>query len=274
MAAYLSDEDFTRLFTYIHTNFGIDLHKKKQLIISRLGNTLPELGYKDFHGYVDDITSGRRPDLVNTTLVKLTTNYTFFMREQAHFDFMMDTILPWAEKQHTRDHVLAIWSAGCSSGEEPYSISMCLKEYFGSRAKNWDTRILATDISQDVMAQAMNPSWSSDILDSLPPGWREKYFVKRPDGAYTVSRDIRENVIFQPFNLMSPIRWKKKFDLIFCRNVMIYFDNPTKEALVRRFYQATVPGGYLYIGHSEGLGTISCPYKYVKPAIYRKQENA
>jgi len=273
MPAYLSEEDFVRLYTYVHSNYGIDLHKKKQLIISRLENVLPEQGYRDFHSYIDDIVSGRRPDLINAMLVRLTTNYTYFMREQAHFDFMMDTVLPWMEKNHHQDHTLAIWSAGCSSGEEPYSISMCLKEYFGTRAHLWDTRILATDISQDVMAQAMNPSYSADTLESLPSGWRQKYFVKRPDGAYTVSRDIRENVIFQPFNLMSPIRWKRKFDLIFCRNVMIYFDAETKDGLINRFYQATRPGGYLFIGHSEGLGTGSCPYSYVQPAIYRKNES-
>lgn len=273
MASTLTDEDFVRLYTYIHQNYGIDLHKKKMLIVSRLEHSLDDLGYHSFHSYVNDIVSGSRPDLVNPMLVKLTTNYTFFMREQQHFDFMMETILPWMEQIHQQDKCLAIWSAGCSSGEEPYSISMCLKEYFGSRAKAWDTRVLATDISQNVMAHAMNPSYNQDELQSLPEGWISKYFVRKSDGEYTVTDDIRQNVIFQPFNLMDPIHWKKKMDLIFCRNVMIYFDQDTKNALVNRFYAATRPGGYLFIGHSEGLGAGNVPYDYIKPAIYRKKDN-
>ena len=273
MALPLTDEDFVRLYTYIHQNYGIDLHKKKMLIVSRLEHSLDEMGYRSFHSYVDDIVSGSRPDLVNPMLVKLTTNYTFFMREQQHFDFMMETVLPWMEQVHQRDKCLAIWSAGCSSGEEPYSISMCLEEYFGSRASVWDTRVLATDISQNVMAHAMKPSYIRDALESLPEGWISKYFVKKSDGEYTVSDAIRRNVIFQPFNLMHPIRWKKRMDLIFCRNVMIYFDQDTKNALVNRFYDATRPGGYLFIGHSEGLGAANVPYDYIKPAIYRKKDN-
>lgn len=268
----LTDSDFQRLFTYIKKHYGIDLSKKKQLIVSRLSNTLASQGFKDFSAYVDEILSGRDPEMVTAMLNKLTTNYTYFLREEDHFKYLWDVVLPDLEKKHARDKVLCIWSAGCSSGEEPYTISMYLKEYFGAQASQWDTRLLATDISQKILNTAISASYSEESLSSLPSTWKQKYFVRADQGKYTVAPAIKQNVIFRPFNLMDQIQFKKKFDLIFCRNVMIYFDQATKDALVRRFYNATVPGGHLFIGHSEGLTKATCPYDYVQPAIYRKKD--
>lgn len=266
----LTDQDFHRLYTYIKKNYGIDLSKKKQLIVSRLSNTLASKGFKDFSAYVDEILSGRDPDMVTAMLNKLTTNYTYFLREEEHFKYLWDVVLPDLAKKHARDKVLAIWSAGCSSGEEPYTISMYLKEYFGAQASQWDTRILATDISQKILNTAISANYSEESASSVPPSWKQKYFVKTGKDTYTMAPAIKKNVIFRPFNLMDPIKFKKKFDLIFCRNVMIYFDQDTKDALVHRFYNATVPGGHLFIGHSEGLNKATCPYEYIQPAIYRK----
>ena len=169
-----------------------------------------------------------------------------------------------------RDKVLAIWSAGCSSGEEPYNISMCIKDFLGSQASQWDTRVLATDISQKALASAKRGIY--ELPDTIPPNWKKRYFVPAGKGAsqYMVAPEIRNNVIFQTFNLMDPIKFRVKFDVIFCRNVMIYFDQPTKDALVRRFYDATVPGGYLLISHSENLSK-DTPYKTVAPSTFQKQ---
>lgn len=266
----LEEADFWNLCKYIHENYGIDLHKKKQLITSRLYSMVQQTGYADFHSFITDIVSGRRPDLISDVLNRLTTNYTYFMRETAHFDFMKKTVLPQLEVTHRQDRSLAIWSAGCSSGEEPYSISIILKEYFGTRAGSWDTRILATDISMEVLSKAMQPSYEESSIRTLPPAWKDRYFVRQKDGNYTVTKALRDNVIFHPFNLMNEIPFRRKFDLIFCRNVMIYFDQKTKDALVQRFYDATAPGGYLFIGHSEGLNKSTCPYQYCQPAVFRK----
>ncbi|WP_251493561.1 CheR family methyltransferase [Otoolea muris] len=266
----LSDADFQRLYTYIKTNYGIDLSKKKSLIVSRLSNTLKAGGYTSFSQYIDDVISGRDKDMVTSMLNKLTTNYTYFLREENHFKYLWDTVLPMLSQKHARDKSLSIWSAGCSSGEEPYTISMYLKEFFGAQAGSWDTRILATDISQQILNTAQNPRYQEDSLSRLPGSWKQKYFVK--DGtSYRLADSIRQNVIFRTFNLMQPIQFRRPFDLIFCRNVMIYFDQPTKDALVKRFYNATVPGGYLFIGHSEGLNKADCPYQYIMPAIYQKK---
>ena len=172
-------------------------------------------------------------------------------------------------RRHQRDKVLAIWSAGCSSGEEPYNISICIKEFLGSQAKMWDTRVLATDISQQAMAKAKRGIY--DLPDTVPDHWRKRYFnkVSGAEGKYQVAPEIRNNVIFQTFNLMDPIKFRLKFDVIFCRNVMIYFDQPTKDALVQRFYDATVPGGYLMISHSENLSK-NAPYRTIAPSTFQK----
>ncbi|RKJ02456.1 protein-glutamate O-methyltransferase CheR [bacterium D16-54] len=266
----LTDSDFQNLYTYIKKNYGIDLSKKKQLIVSRLSNTLAAQGFSDFTSYVKDITSGRDPEMVTAMLNKLTTNYTYFLREEAHFQYFQDVVLPDLAKKHARDKSLAIWSAGCSSGEEPYTISIYLKEFFGAQASQWDTRILATDISQKILNSAITATYNEESIAPLPASWKQKYFVKKDSKYYTVAPILKQNVIFRPFNLMDPIQFKRKFDLIFCRNVMIYFDQNTKDALVQRFYNATVPGGHLFIGHSEGLTKATCPYQYIQPAIYRK----
>ncbi len=267
----INESDFQRLVQFVKNNYGIDLSKKKQLITGRLSNTIMSMGFTNFQSYVDYLIKNKKPEDLELMLNKLTTNYTYFMREETHFKLLEETILPYLEKTK-KDKVLSIWSAGCSSGEEPYTISMILKEYFGSKASMWDTRVLATDISQNALGAAANAVYDESSLKELPAGWKSKYFRSAGQpGVYTVSNEIKSNVIFRTFNLMDPIKFRLKFDVIFCRNVMIYFDMATKEALVNRFYQATNPGGYLLIGHSEGLNKDTTPYKYLKPATYRKE---
>lgn len=266
----ISGEDFKRLVAFMKTTYGIDLSKKQQLITGRLSGTITSMGFSSFREYVDHILSVKNTKDIEVLLNKLTTNYTFFMREKTHFDYFQNTILPWLEKKK-KDRVLSIWSAGCSSGQEPYTISMILKEYFGSQASSWDTRVLATDISQNVLATAQEAIYDEESLGALPAGWKQKYFrsAKQP-GMFTVAPEVKSNVIFRTFNLMDSIKFKLKFDVIFCRNVMIYFDQPTKDALVDRFFQSTSPGGYLLIGHSESLNKLTCPYDYIMPATYRR----
>lgn len=267
----ISTQDFRRLVAFMKKNYGIDLSQKQQLITGRLSSTVSAKGFPSFTEYVDHIMKTRDPGDIDTLINKLTTNYTFFMREKTHFDYFRNTILPWLE-QTKKNKVLSIWSAGCSSGEEPYTISMVLKEYFGAKSGAWDTRVLATDISQEVLGTAQAAIYEEESLKELPKGWAQKYFRKtKVPGQYTVAPEIKSNVIFRTFNLMDPIKFRLKFDVIFCRNVMIYFDQDTKDALVKRYYDATVPGGYLLIGHSEGLNKATTPYDYIMPATYRKQ---
>ena len=265
----ISNEDFNKLVKFIHNQYGIDLSQKRQLVTSRLSSLLSQKGYSDFGPFVSDLLKKQDPADMELVLNRLTTNYTFFMREQGHFDFFQRTILPELVKRHQRDKVLAIWSAGCSSGEEPYNISIIIKEFLGAQASQWDTRVLATDISQKALASAKRGVY--ELPDTIPPAWRKKYFQPVPGGKqYMVAPILRNNVIFQTFNLMDPIKFRLKFDVIFCRNVMIYFDQPTKDALVQRFYDATVPGGYFMISHSENLGK-NAPYQTVAPSTFQKR---
>lgn len=265
----ISNEDFNKLVKFIHTQYGIDLSQKRQLVTSRLSSLLSQKGYTDFGPFVSELLRKQDPADLELVLNRLTTNYTFFMREQEHFDFFQNVILPDLVKRHQKDKVLAIWSAGCSSGEEPYNISIYIKEFLGAQASQWDTRVLATDISQKALASAKRGGY--ELPDTIPPAWKKKYFRPVGDGKqYMVAPIIRDNVIFQTFNLMDPIKFRVKFDVIFCRNVMIYFDQPTKDALMRRFYDALVPGGYFMISHSENLSKNS-PFTTVAPSTFQKK---
>ena len=270
MLTNISNDDFNKLVRFILSEYGIDLSQKKQLVTSRLSSLLTQKGYNDYTSFVNDLLRKRDPTDMELVLNRLTTNYTFFMREQEHFDFFQGTILPDLVKKHQRDRVLAIWSAGCSSGEEPYNISIHIKEFLGPQAHLWDTRVLATDISQKALASAKRGVY--ELPDTIPFAWKKKYFKPVPGGKqFQVAPIIRDNVIFQTFNLMDPIKFRIKFDVIFCRNVMIYFDQPTKDALMRRFYDALNPGGYFMISHSENLSKNS-PFTTIAPATFQKQK--
>ena len=264
----ISDEDFRKLTNFIKAQYGITLQQKRQLVTSRLSSMLTEQGYTSFSEFVAQLLKERDPQKIEQVLNRLTTNYTFFMRETEHFDFFTKVILPELVRKYQSKKSLAIWSAGCSSGEEPYNLSMYIKDYLGMQASQWDTRILATDISQKALAKVKKGVY--EVPDTVPESWRKKYFKKIEGSRYAVSPEIRNNVIFQTFNLMDPIKFRTKFDVIFCRNVMIYFDQPTKDALVRRFYDATVPGGYLMISHSENLSK-DAPYTTVAPSTFQKK---
>lgn len=264
----ISDQDFKRMVDFVRGNYGIDLRQKRQLITSRLGGVVKSRGFNDFKGYVDYLLSRGNEDDINQLLGKLTTNYTYFMRETESFDYFKSTILPHIMEMHQRDKILSIWSAGCASGEEPYNITMYLLDYLGTQAAAWDTRLLATDLSNDALAKAQKGVY--ELPETLPKKWKLEYFTPASGGGFSVAPKVKKNVIFRQFNLMDPIRFRRKFDVIFCRNVMIYFDLPTKKSLVERFYEATNPGGYLIISLSENL-TPDAPYRRVATSIFQKK---
>lgn len=269
MTIKITDKEFNRLIKFMKSTYGIDLSRKRTLIEGRLSNLIAEKGFSNFTDYLNCVFADKSGKETVTLVNKLTTNHTYFMREPQHFDFMKSVFLPYIEKT-VRDKDVRIWCAASSSGEEPYTMAMTIDDYFGSRRVGWDLRILATDISTNVLQKAKNAVYSAESLENLPAGWKNKYFIRNADGTYTVADRIRKEVIFKQFNLMEPIVYKKPYDLISCRNVMIYFDNPTKNNLVERFYDVTKDGGYLFIGHAESISKNS-RYKFVQPAIYQKK---
>ncbi len=267
----LTDDEFYTLSKYVKTNFGIDLTKKRGLIEGRLSGELNRHGFRTFKEYMDFVFNDKSKANITTLLNKLTTNLSYFMRENEHFEYLAQHVLPFLEKERAIKKDLRIWSAGCSTGQEPYNIAMVIDEYFGSRGSKWDTTILATDISTKVLNKAIQGVYPESSLKDMPEHWKSKYFNKIGN-AYHVCDSIKSEVFFRPFNLMDPFAFKQPFDLIFCRNVMIYFDSSTKEDLVNKFYSATSNGGYLFIGHSESItNTKDLPYKYIQPAIYQRR---
>lgn len=266
---HLTDQEFQELKNFVYNKYGIDLSKKRQLIEGRLSHTLKEKGLATFSQYMKQLQTDTTGEELHIFLNKITTNHSYFGRENEHFDFLTRVVLPDLER--TRRGDLRIWSAGCSSGQEAYNIAMTLDQYFGPRKPQWDTTILATDISMDVLNKGKRAIYTADNVSGLPPAWRSQYFTQLPDGRFQVCEKIRKEVVFRPFNLMDPFQYKKPYDIIFCRNVMIYFDKETTERLVQKFYNATANGGYFFIGHSESLNKSTTQYTYLQPATYQKR---
>ena len=269
----ISDKEFNKLSGYVKSNYGINLsEKKKALVMGRLQNILVERSFKSFSEYLDFVLSDKSGEAVTVLINKITTNHTFFMREPDHFYYFKSQVLPYWASMLKGSKDLRVWSAGCSSGEEPYTLAMIISDFFGAEKSIWDTKVLATDISMNVINTAKKAVYSNEQIEVVPSDWKKKYFRKIDDEKSVVSDNIKDEIIFRFFNLMNgSFPFKKKFHVIFCRNVMIYFDLKTKIELVNRFYEYTEPGGYLFIGHSESLSREETMYKYIMPAVYRKE---
>lgn len=266
----LTNEEFRTLTEYMKGNFGINLEKKRTLIEGRLTNYVLEKGFANFTEYLESIFLDKTQTEVTKLVNFLTTNYSYFMREWEHFRFFKDTVLPgFLETVADRD--LRIWSAGCSTGEEPYTIAMLLSDFFKPENGMWDRKVLATDISVKALEKARKGVYDEEQLEKIPPEWKTRYFKNLGAGRWEIKPTLRQEVIFRSFNLMEEsFPFQKQFHVIFCRNVMIYFDRETKTNLIRKFYRHTAPGGYLFIGQSESIGRDETGWQYVMPSVFRK----
>jgi chemotaxis protein methyltransferase CheR len=265
----LKDDEFKVITSYIKEHYGVNLTQKRPLIEGRLSNYIASLNFDNYMDYFEHARNEASGSEMTVLINKLTTNHTYFMREKDHFEFYQKTILPWIDKTlRTKD--LRVWSAGCSSGQEPYTLSMITQDYLGLEKDQWESTILASDISNKVLAKAMKGIYSQEELTNLPPKWIKNYFLPLDTGEYAVTEALRKTVAFRNFNLLSEFNFKKPFQAIFCRNVMIYFDVPTKNELVAKFYDALLPGGYFLIGHSESLASCRHKFTYIKPSVYQK----
>ena len=265
----LTGREFEQFRALAYEQFGLDLSKgKEQLVSARLGKQIRELNLPSFEEYYRYIVQDRSGEALSGMIDALTTNHTSFFREPAHFDFLRQAVIP-ALRDRER---IAIWSAACSTGEEPYSIAFCLLDELGMEAVA-RIDILATDISTRVLAHAQKAVYPAARFESVPPALLRNYVRK---GAhqwkdwYLVKKEIRAAVEFRRLNLMKSLSGLPVFPVIFCRNVMIYFDKPTQQDLVGRLAACLEPGGYLLIGHSESLNGIDHQLRYVRPAVYRK----
>jgi len=267
----INDNEFIKFVQYINENYGINLSEKKVLIEGRLHQELIEKNLKNYTEYFNYILKDKTGEAVSTLINKITTNHTFFMREFAHFDYLKKVVLPCLFND-IKDKDIRIWSAGCSSGEEPYTLAMIVDELLGNQKIFWDSKILATDISARVLDIALKGVYDQESLKEVSEKWKKDYFSQLPEGDYKVNDRIRNEVIFRRFNLKNvEFPFRNKFHIIFCRNVLIYFDTQNKRELVKKFFDYTEPGGYLFIGHSESLTNDGVGYKYIMPAVYRKE---
>lgn len=267
----IKEKEFEKLSSYIRKNFGINLtDRKKVLVTARLHNTIEELGFSSFEEYYEYVIADKSGNAVSELINKISTNHTFFYREEKHFDFLQTTVLPYLYNRELGSRDIRIWSAGCSSGDEPYTIAMVLQEYFKNKP-GWNKQILATDISLKALEKARLGIYNDDQISKLPKHWKSQYFKRMDKDTLHVENNIKSEVIFRRFNLMNEFPFKKKFHVIFCRNVMIYFNNETKNKLIQKFYDNLEPGGYLFIGHSETIERSTTKFKFIKPSIYRKE---
>jgi chemotaxis protein methyltransferase CheR len=266
----IKEHEFLTIRQIAYEKCGLDLRQgKERLVTVRLGKHLRAGGFKSFGDYFRSVQSDSTGESLIALINALTTNHTSFLREQDHFKFLTDTVLP---ELTGRGHI-RIWSAASSTGEEPYSIAFSVFDELGPAYKS-KVQILASDISTRVLSFAEAGRYSEDRVRQLPPAWRTKYLrtLKADTGEtlYEVHSDVRSRVAFRRINLIEPIVGVPPQQVIFCRNVMIYFDRKTQAAVVNRLMQCLEPGGYLLIGHSETLNGLDHSLKYVRPAVYRR----
>jgi chemotaxis protein methyltransferase CheR len=269
----LKPREFEAIRQLAYEKFGLDLRKgKEELVAARLGKRIREHGFRSFEEYYHHVIADPSGEALIGMIDALATNHTSFLREAQHFEFLRQHVLPALER-HTR---LEFWSAACSTGEEPYSLAFTLRDQLGPEAFR-KVRILATDISTKALAAAQRAVYPAERFETLPPAWMRQFLLRgegRSKGSYRVKPEIRNQVEFARLNLIEPFSHTRSFPVIFCRNVMIYFDKATQETLVNRLAESLEPGGYLLIGHAESLSGVRQPLHYVRPAIYRKSGDA
>ena len=271
MSSHVSREEFMALVKWVRDKYGVNLEQKATLVEGRLWNVIKQKGFSSLKEYFDYAVADKSGMKIKTLLTRLTTNYTYFMREDQHYAFLTGAALPNLIPT-LKNKDLRIWSAGFSSGEEPYTTAMVLDDYFGLSKSQWDCKVLATDISPQVLEKANQAIYEEEKLKNISQAWRMKYFKKLGPDRYQIADFLRNEVIFRSFNLMDKtFPFKKKFHVIFCRNVMIYFNKPTRDALIERYYDILEPGGYLFIGMSETVDKTTSRFDFVKPSIYRKE---
>ncbi len=273
----LTERDFRKISKLVYEHCGINLNKdKKELVRSRLTKRLRKGNFKTFSDYMKHVLKDKTGNEFSILVDSISTNVTSFFREREHFEFLQKRFLPslLERKRKSRDFRIRAWSAACSSGEEPYSIAITLLDTVQGQGR-WDIKVLGTDISTSMLETAQKGVYDKQRVEPVLPLQRQKYLLSShisKQRVFEVSKSLRDIVVFKYLNLMEdwPINPSGGVDIIFCRNVMIYFDKPTKTRLVNRLWNLLAPGGVLFTGHSESLTGIEHKFKYIQPTIYAK----
>lgn len=271
----LSDKDFRKISDMVYKHCKINLHSgKKELVRARLAKRLRLGKFNNFPEYLKHVLADESGKEFSILIDSLSTNLTSFFRERQHFEFLQERFLPtlMERRRKQNNHKMRAWSAGCSSGEEPYTIAISLLDAIEGQGR-WDVKILATDISTRMLERAKAGVYDSERVSPVPTMQKQKYLLsKNTKGRKTfeASKFLKDIIYFRYLNLMEEWPVKGPVDFIFCRNVMIYFDKPTQERLVNRYWNILASGGILFTGHSESLTGIEHKFKYIQPTIYMK----
>jgi chemotaxis protein methyltransferase CheR len=270
----LKDSEFERISKLVYEVCGINLHEgKRELVKARLGSRLREGNYKSFSDYCRYVTTAEGKDELIAMIDSISTNLTSFFREESHFVKLRVIVSSILGRTGSRAAVpqINVWSAGCSTGEEPYTIAITIKEAAGARPV--DVKIIATDISTKVLRIAETAIYPAERIKKIDASILGKYFQRgtgRSEGYYRIKKDIKDMIAFKRFNLMDVFPSDSNYDVIFCRNVMIYFDKHTQTRLVNKYYGSLKKDGYFFVGHSESLTSLKHPFKYIEPSVYQK----
>lgn len=268
----LTDKDFNFIKNLVANNTGIVLSDaKRSMVYSRLSRRLRSLSINDFSSYCDLLKSNDEEEMVNFVNA-ITTNLTSFFREKHHFDYLANTLIPHWLKTRNDTRRIRIWSAGCSTGEEPYSIAITLRDHFPN-LEDWDVRILATDLDTNVVAKASSGVYAYERVEGLPKPMLRNWFRRGKNGQgdmVKVSAELQDLITFKQLNLLEEWPFKGGFDLIFCRNVVIYFNKDTQRVLANRYADNLKSDGALFLGHSETLFKVSDRFSLIGNTIYDK----
>lgn len=272
----LNDKEFEAIRRLVKAKTGISLSlHKRDLVVSRLARRLRALELHSFAEYISYLEAdGEGGELVQM-INRITTNKTDFFRESHHFKFLSERVLPaiYAEGESSGNRVLRAWSAGCSSGEEPYSIAITLSEFFANRP-GWDVKLLASDLDTTMLEKASRGEYDQTVLEPVPKALLARYFDRQGRGAdatYKVKPSLRSMLTFRKFNLMNPTYpLKVALDFVFCRNVLIYFDTDDKISILKKFHSVLKPQAYIFVGHSESLMMVKDIFQFTDTTVYRK----
>jgi len=265
----LKPHEFDAIRRLAYEKFGLDLRKgKEELVAARLGKRMREGGFGSFDEYYRHVVGDASGEALVGMIDSLATNHTSFLREAAHFEFLRENVWPGLRERLR----IELWSAACSTGEEPYTLAFSLFEQLGAQAFK-KVRILATDISTKALDAAHRAVYPAERFSTMPPAWLRQFLLRgegRWKGSYRIKPEVRSQVEFARLNLVESFSQRSLFPVILCRNVMIYFYKVTQEGVVNRLASCLEPGGYLLIGHAESLTGIKHELTYIRPAIYRK----
>lgn len=272
----LNEKQFKHIASYIESTVGIKMPIEKKLMMqSRLNSRLKSLNFHNFEEYINFVFS-KTPE-AEVELVKLvdamTTNLTEFFREPAHFDYLTDIVLPkYAKEDRTN---IKLWSVGCSSGQEPYTLSIVMSEFLRKNQTSIrDFSVLASDVSTRVLKKGINAVYEIDTITNLPLDLKKRYFLKGKNQFHNEVRikpELRKHVKFMHLNVMNEdFGFRDTMQIIFCRNMLIYFDKPTQENVINKFLRYLEPGGYLFLGHSETIFGMDLPFKSVAPTVFQR----